>query len=167
MPPERDLPGPLELAHELAQERRVPLIRMRRDEIIRLLERKQVEDEAAHGRRVADGFVEDVRVAGRGHAVCALGQVGDAVDDGVAHGLDGEPVREAVDVQQREGGGLAVLEEELGRFEALGIEPEDDVLEVPWVDVAEGYGLGDAFTELTVEGGGEERGVRAEEIFVD
>jgi len=61
--------GALQLADEVAQEGRVPVVGMRGDEGVGLLEGEEVEDEGADGRGAADALVQDVRVAGRRHAV--------------------------------------------------------------------------------------------------
>lgn len=80
MPLQRRTPGPLQLADQVAHERRMPLVRVAGNEVIGLLERKQIQHQAAHGRALANAVVQDMCVARRGHAVGAFGERGHAVD---------------------------------------------------------------------------------------
>lgn len=98
--PARGLPGhevvatealqlrPLDADDELAQELRVPLVRVAGQQHVRLLEREQVDHELAQQRRVTDFVVQRDRVAGRRHRVAFLGQGRHAVDHGVAERFD-------------------------------------------------------------------------------
>jgi hypothetical protein len=164
---ERHVAGPLELAHQLAQKGRVPLVRVGGDQVVRLLEGEQVQHQLADRRVVPDRLVQDVRVARRGHAVGSLGQLGHAVDDGVAHAFNLQPVGQAVDVQQREVGRLAVLEEVVTHLQLLLVEPEDHVLKVLGFHVGQRYDARVALGELAVQGGREVGRLGAEKVPVD
>lgn len=100
VPQQRLGAGPLEQHAQLAQERRVPAVRVALDEAVRLLEREQVQHQIAQRRRVSDSAVEDARVAGREHRVCAVREVSDQIYDGVAQALHAEAVCEGVEVEE-------------------------------------------------------------------
>jgi hypothetical protein len=109
----------------------VPLVRVVLQEIVRLLEREQIQHESLDGRVFADRVVQDKRVAGGEHRVGLLGELGDLVDRVVAQLLDAETVGEAVQLEQREVRRLAFLVEaaSLAVVEALRVDPVDEVLE--------------------------------------
>lgn len=117
----------------------MPAIHVPLDQPIRLLERKQIEHQIAQRRRVADPLVENARVARREHAVCPVCEVGNEVYDCVAQTLDAEPVREAIQVEQRVVCWLPVFE---GRGNRRRVQPRDEQLEMVWADVFKGDGFG-------------------------
>lgn len=88
----------------------MPAIQMGSQQLIRLLERKQIQHQLPDLRIVADGVVQNTRVRRREHAVGAVRQLRHMVDDVVAQALEAQPVGEHVEVQQRVVGGLPVLE---------------------------------------------------------
>lgn len=147
---------PLKLDRQVAQESSMPPIAVALEEAISLLEGKEVEDEGAKGRRVANLLVENARVGWCEDAVCAVGQFADDVNDCVSCGFEAEAVGEGVDVQQRVVGGPSIFE---GRGEYRGVEPGDEELEVRDVDVVEGDCVGGGFEKGAGECGAEVRGL--------
>lgn len=157
--------GPLDADDELAQELRVPLVRVRGQQHVRLLEGEQVDDELAQQRRVADLVVQRDRVAGRGHAVALLGQRRHPVDDGVAQRLDRQPVREPVQRQQQVEGHLAAAREDVVELARVG--PRQEELERGHVLGGQGQLLREPFGEGARERGGKEGRVVRQEVAVD
>lgn len=66
---------------EVAQELGVPLVRVRGEELVCLLEGEEVEDELSDARVLFDLVVEDPGVARGEDRVCLVGELGHCVDD--------------------------------------------------------------------------------------
>lgn len=157
--------GPLDAHHQLAQELRVPLVRVRCQQHVRLLEGEEVDDKLAEQCRVADLVVQGDGVGGRGDRVAGLGEGGDAVGDGVAEGFDGQAVGEAVQREQQVEGDLAAAREDV--VEVARVGPGEEELECRDVFGGEGELLREAFGEGAGQGGGEEGRVVRQEVAVD
>ena len=94
--------GTLEFDAQLAQEAGMPFIPVRLEETVRLLVRKEVEDQGAQGHVVADAVVEDPGVAGRGNGVGRLTQARDGAEHVVAQGRGEQAVAQRVQVEEEE-----------------------------------------------------------------
>jgi hypothetical protein len=105
----------------------MPPIRMRSQQLIRLLERKKIQHQLPHLTPPSNLLVQDTRVRRRQHAIRAIRQIAQHIDDVVAEPLEAEAVAEDVQVEKRVVGWFTVFEGE-GR-EGPGVEPGDEQLE--------------------------------------
>ena len=157
--------GPLQLHDQVPQEARMPLVLVRLEEVVGPIEREQVQDQPPDGRPVRDAVVQDPGVGRGGHRVGLLGEVGDAIADGVAQFFDRQPVRERVQVEQDEVGRLPPR---VGRVVGEGprVQPLGKVLEAGEGLLGQADGLGTGFGKDAAEGGAEEGRAGCQEIFV-
>lgn len=144
----------------------MPAVRVRIEQLVRLLEGEEIEDQVPDLGTVGDVLaVQDAGIRRREDRVRGVGQIAHQVHDVVPQAFERKPVAEDVEVEEAVVGRFAVFEG--WGVEHAVVEPADEEGEVFRGDVGEGDCLGAGFAEGAQEAGAEVRGLGGEEVGMD